>query len=110
MEVPELRVGQNLEGGKQSRGGKTMFIAGGTDGIGLTLLKAECERAVYKQIFVLGRDFKRIKQLQLLLQQKRQRDGNGAEFLPDIVELPCDVTQDDIEHTLAKIKDNSIEL
>ena len=73
---------------------KTLFIAGGTDGIGLSLLTSELSRAKYSQVFVLGRDFSKVDQL---LAGER------------LVKIPCDITcLSGMERTLASIKDNSI--
>ncbi|EJK74466.1 hypothetical protein THAOC_03855, partial [Thalassiosira oceanica] len=41
------------------RGLRTLLIAGGTDGIGLSLLALELKRAQYSKVFVLGRDFRK---------------------------------------------------
>jgi len=77
---------------------RTMFIAGGTDGIGFSLLSSACRRYKYSKIYVLGRDFTRIHQLQ------KQHKSNLK-----IIELPCDITQQaEIGSTLAKIKDETI--
>jgi short-subunit dehydrogenase len=80
---------------------RILFIAGGTDGIGFSLLIAECKRCKYSKIYVLGRNFDRFHQL------KKQLLNTPS--VPDIVELSCDITQqDEIRTTLSRIKDESI--
>jgi short-subunit dehydrogenase len=80
---------------------RILFIAGGTDGIGFSLLIAECKRCKYSKIYVLGRNFDRFHQL------KKQLLNTPS--VPDIVELLCDITQqDEIKTTLSRIKDESI--
>ena len=58
--------------------GRTLLLAGGTDGIGLAFLKAECQRDKYALIYVLGRDFRQVDALQV---------GGGR-----VVNIACDVT------------------
>jgi len=80
---------------------RILLIAGGTDGIGFSLLKAECKRRKYSKIYVLGRNFDRFHQLH------KQLLNNPP--VPEIVELSCDITQqDEIRTTISKIKDESI--
>jgi len=78
-----------------------MFIAGGTDGIGFSLLSSACRRYKHSKIYVLGRDFTRIHQLQKHL--------DNHTHTPKIIELLCDITQQaEIRTSLAKIKDETI--
>ena len=58
--------------------GRTLLIAGGTDGIGLAFLEAECQRDKYSLIYVLGRDFQQVDGLQV---------GDGR-----VVNVACDIT------------------
>ena len=58
--------------------GRTLLLAGGTDGIGLAFLKAECQRDKYALIYVLGRDFRQVDALQV---------GGGR-----VVNIACDIT------------------
>ena len=82
---------------------RILFIAGGTDGIGFSFLIAECKRCKYSKIYVLGRNFDRFHH-----QLKKQLLLNTPS-VPDIVELSCDITQqDEIKTTLSRIKDESI--
>ena len=57
---------------------RTLLLAGGTDGIGLAFLKAECQRDKYTLIYVLGRDFRQVDALQV---------GGGR-----VVNIACDIT------------------
>ena len=58
--------------------GRTLLLAGGTDGIGLAFLEAECQRDKYSLIYVLGRDFRQVDGLQV---------GDGR-----VVNVACDIT------------------
>jgi len=83
---------------------RTLMICGGTDGIGFSLLTSELVRSKYTQIFVLGRDFSRVRQL---------CKGGEYEILQEtsqnIVEIQCDITRlDQIAVALAKIEDGHI--
>ena len=80
------------------------MIAGGTDGIGFSLLQSELQRPRYSKILILGRDFSKVDRLvsddDAKSQQKLQQE---------ITKLPCDVTKlDAIINTLKTIEDNSI--
>ena len=57
--------------------GRTLLLAGGTDGIGFAFLEAECQRNTYSLIYVLGRDFRQV---------------NGLSHDGRIVNVVCDVT------------------
>lgn len=57
---------------------RTLLLAGGTDGIGLAFLEAECQRDKYSLIYVLGRDFRQVDGL---------RVGGGR-----VVNVVCDIT------------------
>ena len=57
---------------------RTLLLAGGTDGIGLAFLEAECQREKYSLIYVLGRDFRQVDGL---------RVGGGR-----VVNVVCDIT------------------
>ena len=76
-------------------GQRSVFVAGGTDGIGFSFVSSECERHKYSRIYVLGRNFSRVDNLM-------SRHGDR------LVKLECDVTDttalrrvlDAIEHTI----------
>lgn len=84
------------------RSGKTLMIAGGTDGIGFSLLIAECcsqERNKYSTIYVLGRNFRRV----------RQELHNNSTTPQRIIELGCDITKpEDLTAAIAQIDDKEI--
>ena len=54
---------------------KNILIAGGTDGLGFAFAK-QLDTKQYDKIFILGRDFSKVRTLQA----------------PRIIELPCDIT------------------
>ena len=58
--------------------GRTLLLAGGTDGIGLAFLKAECQRDKYALIYVLGRDFRQV---------------DALHFGGRIMKIACDITK-----------------
>ncbi|EJK64179.1 hypothetical protein THAOC_15112, partial [Thalassiosira oceanica] len=86
-----------------------VFIAGGTDGIGLSLLALELKRAQYSKVFVLGRDFRKVDQL---LSENDNTDNTDNTLSPArerLVKVPCDITcLGEMERTLSSIGDNSI--
>lgn len=65
---------------RMASGQRSLFVAGGTDGIGFSFVSNECQRDKYSRIYVLGRNFTRI----------------DAELMPQhgkrLVKLECDVT------------------
>lgn len=66
---------------------KNIFIAGGTDGIGLALLKS-IDPDQYTKIYVLGRNFAQVEPL----------------TISNVVQISCDITdQDTINTALARI-------
>ncbi|EJK67472.1 hypothetical protein THAOC_11488 [Thalassiosira oceanica] len=82
---------------------KTLFIAGGTDGIGLSLLALELKRAQYSKVFVLGRDFRKVDQL------LSENDNTLSPARERLVKVPCDITcLGEMESTLSSIGDHSI--
>ena len=83
---------------------RTLFIAGGTDGIGFSLLTSELQQAKYTKIFVLGRDFAKV---DALLEQRD--DATSEKAHPSVIRLPCDITQlENIDRTLGKLEECSI--
>ena len=82
---------QRMESGQRS-----LFVAGGTDGIGFSFVANECQRRKYARIYVLGRNFARIDTE--LMSQHAER----------LVKLECDITNASalreslagIEHTI----------
>lgn len=81
---------QNESNGDLGRKSKPriLFIAGGTDGIGFSLFTSEMQRSKYTKIFVLGRDFTKVRR------QLEQRDNSTSQVSqPEIVYVPCDITQ-----------------
>jgi len=78
------------------------MIAGGTDGIGFSLLIAECcsqERIKYSKIYVLGRNFRRVRQ------ELRNRNTTPQQ----IIELGCDITKpEDLSAIMTQIDDEEI--
>jgi NADP-dependent 3-hydroxy acid dehydrogenase YdfG len=69
---------------------KTIFIAGGTDGIGFAFLKLCLRSGDYKKLYVLGRDFKKVTRLKS----------------KSIVALKCNITDgDEMSSTLRKVKE-----
>ena len=82
----------------KSEAARILMIAGGTDGIGFSLLQAELQRFRYLKILILGRDFSKVDRL-----------VSEEETQQEITKLPCDVTKlDAIINTLKTIEDNSI--
>jgi NAD(P)-dependent dehydrogenase (short-subunit alcohol dehydrogenase family) len=73
--TPPARGVRSRPSGMVSR---TLLLAGGTDGIGLAFLEAECQRDKYSLIYVLGRDFRQVDGL---------RVGGGR-----VVNVVCDIT------------------
>lgn len=73
--------------------GRSLLIAGGTDGIGYAYLVLECKRRKYNVIYVLGRNFHRI-DTELLPSLTTLRDDDNKEGLrtPTIIKLVCDIT------------------
>jgi len=66
--------------------GRTLLLAGGTDGIGLAFLEAECRRDKYSLIYVLGRDFRQV---------------DGLSHGGRVVNVACDVTDGTMRQALA---------
>jgi len=97
-------VSQNAEEIATKSKPRTLFIAGGTDGIGFSLLTLELQRSKYRKIFVLGRDFGQVDRL-----VERWEGDTSQELQPEIVRLPCDIAQlENISAMLEKIKDGAI--
>lgn len=66
---------------------KNIVVAGGTDGIGLAFVK-ELDQAQYDTIYVLGRNFEKVRSLQR----------------SNVIELPCNiVNQDELIAAISKI-------
>jgi len=66
---------------------KNILVAGGTDGIGLAFVR-RLELEKYQKVFILGRNFKQVAELKL----------------PNAIELPCDITNNDsLVDTIGKI-------
>ncbi len=80
------------------------MIAGGTDGIGFSLLTSETQRSKYTKIIVLGRDFAQVDGL-----LERQGFDNSQKPIPRIVKLPCEITKlDNIYKALESIEEISL--
>lgn len=95
---------QNVEDIATKSKPRVLFIAGGTDGIGCSLLTSELQRSKYTKIFVLGRDFGQVDRL-----LERQEGDTSQESKPDVVRLLCDITQlQNISAMLEKVKDEAI--
>lgn len=66
---------------------KNILIAGGTDGIGLAFLK-QLDAKLYNKIFVIGRNFTKVEAL----------------HISRIVQLPCDITNNDaVQDVLSRV-------
>lgn len=83
---------------------RTLFIAGGTDGIGFSLFTSEMHRSKYSKIFILGRDFTKVRRL-----LEPRNDNTSQEIQPEIVYVPCDITKsDNIGAAMMLLKASSI--
>lgn len=72
---------------------RTLMIAGGTDGIGFSLLVSELERDKYALVYVLGRCFDKVRAL-----------GSAR-----VVAVPCDITElENIRAATSPIRDASV--
>jgi short-subunit dehydrogenase len=73
--------------------GRSLLLAGGTDGIGYAYLVLECERQKYNMIYVIGRNFHRIDtELLPSLELLRDEDKEEGRTTPTIIKLVCDIT------------------
>jgi short-subunit dehydrogenase len=71
--------------------GRSLLLAGGTDGIGYAYLVLECQRQKYNTIYVIGRNFHRIDTELLPSLELCDEDKEGRRT-PTIIKLVCDIT------------------